>query len=155
MPINKTGKPFSCNYCKEPGHWKKSVINLRASGTLSSWADFFSVFLIHNGSTLMNYRGSFQPSISVCLEKPLSTLGINLCLPYWLLSCTLRAQTQCYKQPLPQRTKTVQRIQVFNKYPWVPVNEPIFLYLGPLSITYPFLSSSAPIHLLGWDFFKK
>ena len=43
------------------------------------------------------------------------------------------------KQPLHQRTKTVQTVGISNEPQEVPVSAPIPLYLGPLRDTHPFL----------------
>lgn len=60
------------------------------------------------------------------------------------------------KQPQSQSAKTVQIVRFCNKPQQVPVSEPIPFYLGPLRYTHNFLlSSSTPIHLLGWDFLEK
>ena len=60
------------------------------------------------------------------------------------------------KQPLLQSTKTIQIVGISNEPQEVPVSEFIPFCLGPLRDTYSFLlSSSAPIHLLGWDFLEK
>ena len=63
---------------------------------------------------------------------------------------TLIAQFRYYKTALPQSTKTVQIVQIFNEPQEVLVSEPIPFPLGPLrDICIFLLSSSAPTHLLG------
>ena len=60
------------------------------------------------------------------------------------------------KQPLPPSTNTVQIVGISNESQEVLVSEPIPFPLGPLrDICIFLLSSSAPTHLLGWDFLEK
>ena len=60
------------------------------------------------------------------------------------------------KQSLPQSTKTVQLVGIFNELQEVPLSEPTLFCIGPLRDRYSFLlSSSASIYFLGGGFLEK